>query len=90
MSLKVTCYKMRFVTTLMKLLERYIIVMLILFMAPVILGKTVKGDLLLYSLDGFGVLECSNTKGGSLLYTRVLVAYLLQFNCTSKGVEVTQ
>ena len=49
MSLKVTCYKMRFVTSLMKLLERYIIVMLILFMAPVILGKTVEGDLLLYS-----------------------------------------
>lgn len=41
-------------------------------------------------LDGFGVLECSRIVGGSHLHTRVLVAYLLQSNCTSKGVEVTQ
>lgn len=83
MSLKVTCYKMRFVTTLMKLLERCIIVMLILFMAPVILGKKLSKEIYCYIvLNGFGVLECSRIVGGSLLHTRVLVAYLLQFNCT--------
>ena len=73
---------MRFVTSLMKLLERYIIAMLILFMAPVILGKLSKEIYCYIVLNGFGVLECSRIVGGSLLHTRVLVAYLLQFNCT--------